>query len=109
MLGCRVGKLPISYLGLPLGASFKSSWAWDVVEERFKKRLTMWKRQYLSKGGRLTLIKSILSSLLIYFMSLFVIPRKVSSRLENIQRDFYRVVVPYRKASFGELEFSLCR
>ncbi|RVW93472.1 Molybdenum cofactor sulfurase [Vitis vinifera] len=82
MLGCRVGKLPISYLGLPLGASFKSSWVWDAVEERFKKRLTMWKRQYLSKGGRLTLIKSILSSLLIYFMSLFVIPRKVSSRLE---------------------------
>lgn len=24
MLGCRVGKLPITYLGLPLGASFKS-------------------------------------------------------------------------------------
>ena len=84
MLECREGKLPISYLGLPLGASFKSSWVWDAVEERFKKRLTMWKRQYLSKGGRLTLIKSILSSLLIYFMSLFVIPRKVSSRLENI-------------------------
>ena len=39
-------------------------------------------------GGRLTLIKSTLSSLSIYFMSLFIIPRKVSSRLEKIQRDF---------------------
>ena len=33
-------------------------------------------------------IKSTLSSLPIYFMSLFIIPRKVSLRLEKIQRDF---------------------
>ena len=55
-LGCGVGKLPTSYSGLPLGASFKSLKVWDVVEERFRKRLSMWKRQYLSKGGKLTLI-----------------------------------------------------
>ncbi|RVW89271.1 putative ribonuclease H protein [Vitis vinifera] len=45
-------------------------------------------KQYLSKGGRLTLIKSTLSNLPIYFMSLFVIPRKVRIRLEKIQREF---------------------
>ena len=33
-------------------------------------------------------IKSTPSSLPIYFMSLFIIPRKVSLRLEKIQRDF---------------------
>ncbi|RVW81120.1 hypothetical protein CK203_044688 [Vitis vinifera] len=75
VLGCRIGKLP-SYLGFPLGAPFKSSRVWDVVEERFRKRLSLWKRQYLSKGGRLTLIKSTFSSLPIYLMSLFVIPQK---------------------------------
>ncbi|KAL6342305.1 hypothetical protein AAG906_007519 [Vitis piasezkii] len=53
-----------------------------------KKKLAMWKRRYLSKGGRLTLIKSTLSSLPIYFISLFVIPRKVSLKLEKLQRDF---------------------
>ena len=36
----------------------------------------------------MTLVKSTLSSLPIYFMSLFIIPRKVSLRLEKIQRDF---------------------
>ena len=61
---------------------------WDGVEERFKRKLAMWKKQYLSKGGRLTLIKSTLSNLPIYFMSLFVIPRKVRLRLEKIQREF---------------------
>ncbi|KAJ9677520.1 hypothetical protein PVL29_022489 [Vitis rotundifolia] len=88
VLGCKVGNLPSSYLGLPLGAPFKSSRMWDVVEERFRKCLSLWKRQYLSKGGRLTLIKSTLSSLPIYLMSLFIIPRKVCARLEKIQRDF---------------------
>ncbi|RVW91841.1 hypothetical protein CK203_030130 [Vitis vinifera] len=41
ILGCRIGKLPSSYLGLPLGAPFKSSRVWDVVEERFRKRLSL--------------------------------------------------------------------
>ncbi|KAL6343505.1 hypothetical protein AAG906_024870 [Vitis piasezkii] len=44
VLGCRIGKLPTSYLGLPLGAPFISSRVWDVVEERFRKRLSLWKR-----------------------------------------------------------------
>ena len=68
---CRVGVPLTTYLGLPLGAAHNSMVAWDGVEERFRKRLVMWKRQYISKGGRLTLIKSTLASLPIYFMSLF--------------------------------------
>ena len=88
VFGCKVGNLPTNYLGLPLGASHKSCRVWDGVEERFKRKLAMWKKQYLSKGGRLTLIKSTLSNLPIYFMSLFVIPRKVRLRLEKIQREF---------------------
>ena len=88
VLGCKIGSLPTSYLGLPLGAPYKSTGVWDVVEERFRKRLSLWKRQYLSKGGRLTLLKSTLSSLPTYFISLFVIPKRVYARLEKIQRDF---------------------
>ncbi|RVW76760.1 hypothetical protein CK203_050518 [Vitis vinifera] len=57
-LGCKVGSLPSSYLGLPLGASFKFVAAWDGVEKRFRKRLAMWKIQYISKEGRLTLIQN---------------------------------------------------
>ena len=52
VLGCKVGSLPSTYLGLPLGAPYKSSRAWEGVEERFPKKLALWKRQYLSKGGR---------------------------------------------------------
>ena len=86
--GYKVGNLPSTYLGMPLGAPFKSSGVWDGIEERFKRRLAMWKRQYISKGGRITVIRSTLSNLPIYFMSIFQIPRAVRIRLEKIQRDF---------------------
>ena len=56
---------------------FKPTGVWDGVEERFRKRLFMWKRQYISKEGRVTLPRSTLSCLSIYFMFLFCMPRVV--------------------------------
>ena len=82
--GCKVSKFPSSYLGLPLDARYKEEAIWDGVEERLRKRLSFWKRQYISKGGRMTLIQSTLSSMPIYCMSLFHMPRSVSLRLEQI-------------------------
>ncbi|RVW97672.1 Transposon TX1 uncharacterized 149 kDa protein [Vitis vinifera] len=60
-LGCRVGSLPSQYLGLPLGVPNRASSMWDGVEEKVRRRLALWKRQYISKGGRITLIKSTLA------------------------------------------------
>ena len=37
--GCEVCALPSTYLGLPLGASFKSIAVWDPIVERFEKGL----------------------------------------------------------------------
>ena len=79
-LGYKVGVFLITCLGLPLGAPHNLLVAYDRVEEKFRKRLALWKRQYISKRGKLTLIRSRLSSLLIYFMSLFRIPRIVCLR-----------------------------
>ncbi|RVX19808.1 LINE-1 reverse transcriptase-like [Vitis vinifera] len=87
-LGCKIGMLPTVYLGLPLGAHHKAVSIWDGVEERMRKRLAQWKRQYISKGGRIILIKCTMASLPIYTMSLFRMPKSVVKRLEKIQRDF---------------------
>ena len=88
LLGCRVGNLTMSYLGMPLEASHKSSSIWNPILEKFERRLARWKKLYLSKGGRLTLIKSTLSSLPTYFLSLFNIPTSVANKIEKLQRDF---------------------
>ncbi|RVW54392.1 hypothetical protein CK203_068349 [Vitis vinifera] len=47
---CLVRKLPTTYLGLPLGAIFKSPTVWDVVEERFHKREFLWRRVIVGKS-----------------------------------------------------------
>ncbi|RVW28628.1 hypothetical protein CK203_113316 [Vitis vinifera] len=87
-IGCKVGQLPTVYLGLPLGAPNRSSSVWDGVEEKMRRKLALWKRQFLSKGGRIILIKSTLASIPLYQMSLFRMPKSVARRLEKLQRNF---------------------
>ena len=53
-----------------------------------ERKLAGWKSLYLSKGGRLTLLKSTLSSLLMYYLSLFTIPAGVAHRIEKIYQNF---------------------
>jgi hypothetical protein len=68
ILGCGVETLPLTYLGLPLGARYKDPFIWNKVIEKMKSKLARWKCMYLSKGGRLTLIKSTLSNILTYYL-----------------------------------------
>jgi hypothetical protein len=84
ILGGGVALLPLKYLGLPLGAKYKDSHMWNNIIEKMEDRLAGWKRLYLSKGGRLNLINSTLSSLPTYFLPLFPIPVGVANRLEKL-------------------------
>ena len=61
---------------------------WNPILEKFHGKLARWKKLYLSKGGRLTLLKSTLSSLSTYYLSLFTIPSHVANKIEKMQRDF---------------------
>ena len=78
----------MKYLGLPLGAKFKDKTIWNPILEKMERRLAGWKRLYLSKGGRVTLIKSTLSNLPTYFLSLYPIPASVANRIKKLQRNF---------------------
>jgi len=88
ILGCEVSSLPLKYLGLTLGACYKAKSILNGIVEKVERRLASWKRMYLSKGGRVTLIKSTLSNLPMYFLSLFSIPAGVANRIEKLHQDF---------------------
>lgn len=75
VLNCEVASLPISYLGLPLGAKSFSMAIWNPVIKRMSRKISGWKGQYLSKGGKVVLLKSALASVPIYFLSLFQAPK----------------------------------
>jgi hypothetical protein len=55
-------------VGLP-GPLIWPKHIWDDVIEKVDYQLASWKRRYLSKGGRVTLIKSTLANLPTYFFS----------------------------------------
>jgi hypothetical protein len=61
---------------------------WTELEELMARRLAPWKRTYLSKGGRVTLIKSTLSNLPTYMLSLFPILALLAKHIEKSQRNF---------------------
>ncbi|CAN1810376.1 Putative ribonuclease H protein At1g65750, partial [Linum perenne] len=61
---------------------------WDSVVRSVEQKVQWWKAKFLSFGGRVTLLKSVLSGLPVYFMSLFKAPAKVIKRIERIQNNF---------------------
>ena len=75
----------IAFLGMVLNINVTS---WNPILEKMERKLASWKKLYLSKGGRVTLIKSTLSNLPTYFLSLFLIPASVANRIARLQRDF---------------------
>ncbi|GJU48611.1 reverse transcriptase domain, reverse transcriptase zinc-binding domain protein [Tanacetum coccineum] len=81
-LGCTHGILPLIYLGLPVGRRMRFSEGWEGIIDRFHDRLSLWKVKTLSVGGRLTLIKYVLGSLPVYYLSLLKAP-------SNVLKDFY--------------------
>jgi hypothetical protein len=88
LLGCQVVSLPMTYLGLTLGTSYKSVSIWNGVIKKMERQLAGRKQMYLSKVGRLAFLKSTLSNLPTYVFLFFPIPVWVANRLDKIQRDF---------------------
>ncbi|KAJ0788573.1 putative RNA-directed DNA polymerase [Helianthus annuus] len=88
ILGCKTGSFPFKYLGISVGANMNRIYNWNPVVDIFQKRLSSWKAQSFSIGGRITLIKAVLESLPIYYFSLFKAPVKVVNKLESLMRRF---------------------
>ncbi|KAK2659389.1 hypothetical protein Ddye_005922 [Dipteronia dyeriana] len=86
---CSKAKVPISYLGLPLGGNPRKESLWIPVLNKIKQILAPWKRGFMSKGGRLVLIKYVLSSLPTFCMSVFKIPVGLARKIEKMQRGFF--------------------
>ncbi|XP_050941567.1 uncharacterized protein LOC127149742 [Cucumis melo] len=88
VVGCDVSSLQTNYLGLPLGGNQRAVSLWDLVCEKICKRLAPWKKGSFSKGGRLTLIRSVLSGIPVYYFSLFKTPNSVCKIIKKLMRDF---------------------
>jgi hypothetical protein len=89
VLNCRTGTIPFVYLGLPIGGDSRRLSFWKPVVDRIEARLLSWNHKFLSFGGRLTLLKSVLSSLPVYFLSFFKAPTGIITSLESTFKIFF--------------------
>jgi hypothetical protein len=85
LFGCDLGQYPFKCLGIPMHHKRISNADWKIIEDKFKKKLSCWKGKMLSYGGKLVLINSVLSSLAMFMLSFFNVPREILHKL-----DFYR-------------------
>ena len=82
IMGYGVYPFPLKYLGLPLGDSY---WPiWNGVIENLSVGWLVGKMMHLSKGVRVTLIKSTFSNLPMYSMSLFPLLAGGATRIEKL-------------------------
>lgn len=75
MLNCRLGELPMKYLGIPISDRHLDITAFNDIYNKMRKRLDPWKGKNLTSRGRLTLTDSCLSSLPMYIMGFYLIPK----------------------------------
>ncbi|KAK2406586.1 hypothetical protein QL285_042301 [Trifolium repens] len=87
-LNCRVGSIPFKYLGLPVGANVRREATWEPLINSLRKRLGGWTNRFVSFGGRITLLNSVLNAIPIFYLSYLKIPIKVWKKIRRIQRDF---------------------
>ncbi|GJU79067.1 RNA-directed DNA polymerase, eukaryota, reverse transcriptase zinc-binding domain protein [Tanacetum coccineum] len=87
--GCHASSFPITYLGLQIGKSMHFVLSRNILIDKFISKLSKWKASLLSIGGRYTLIRSILGSLGIYYLSMFKAPETVINILKKYRARFF--------------------
>lgn len=72
--------------GVPLcGNPIKIAF-WEPDLFKMSKKLTSWKKAFMSRGRRLTLISAVLNVLPMYFMSIFRVPRRIAEIMEKAMK-----------------------
>jgi hypothetical protein len=89
VFNCQIGFIPIKYLGVPVSPSRLHVKDWSPVIEKNEKKLVVWKGGTLSIAGRTILINASLTSVVIYQMSMHLVPKTVADTLDKQRRVFF--------------------
>jgi hypothetical protein len=71
------------YLGFFLKPNCYSLADWGWLEKKIEKRISSWSHRWLTLGGRVTLVKSVLESIPVYWLSLAKIPKSILNRIRR--------------------------
>ena len=89
MLNCKLGCLPMKYLGLPISDNRLGSLAFLGLKEKMVRKLDPWKVKHLSSGGKLVLTNACLTSLPIYTMGFYLLPKSSHGGMDSVRGKFF--------------------
>jgi hypothetical protein len=84
-LGCQIGTIPFTYLGLPLGTTKPLVKDFMPILSRIEKRL-MDIIPFASYVGRLTLVNAVLSALPTYHMCVLAMPVEIIDQINKYKK-----------------------
>ncbi|GJT20553.1 RNA-directed DNA polymerase, eukaryota, reverse transcriptase zinc-binding domain protein [Tanacetum coccineum] len=84
----QVGTFPNRYLGVPLITKRLGKTECKKLVDKVKSRIGDWKNKFLSYAGRVQLIASVLSSMHIYWASVFLLPKSNVKDIERVLKGF---------------------
>lgn len=83
-LGFQEADEGMTYLGLPNMVGRKKNAIFGYIKDQMQKRIEGWDKKPLSKGGKELLIKTVSQAQPTYAMSVFLLPKKLCTEMENI-------------------------
>ncbi|CDY18467.1 BnaA04g21200D [Brassica napus] len=82
--GMPMGALPVRYLGVPLCTKKLSMLHCEVLMQQIKSRLSSWSTKSLSFAGRLLLIKTVITGIMTFWCSTFILPQACVKRINSL-------------------------
>ncbi|XP_042958059.1 uncharacterized protein LOC122293578 [Carya illinoinensis] len=87
--GFLEGSFPFKYLGVPIVVGKLRAFDFGELLEKVKKKIVGWKMKLLSAGGRLILLRHVLSSMAIHLFAVLHVPKVVIKALNRILSSFF--------------------
>jgi hypothetical protein len=88
-LNYKLGTFPMKYLGLPVSEYKITKAQLKFASDKIEKILGTWQCEYLSSGGKSTLIDSCLSSIPLYTMGVYYLYEGNFQMIDSIRSRFY--------------------
>ncbi|XP_062076415.1 uncharacterized protein LOC133781446 [Humulus lupulus] len=82
------GSFPLKYLGVYLRPTKWKVADCGIILDKLNKKLNSWASRNLSFAGRAQLIHSVLLGIRNFWMSLFILPQKITAAIDKSCRDF---------------------
>jgi hypothetical protein len=89
MLNCKLRRLPIKYLGVPLSDRKIKSEDMSWLSNKIAKRIPPWKGKQMSSGARLILTSNCLSSLPTYVMGFYLLTQGTHKKMDRVRSRFF--------------------